>query len=341
MAVLTINIVLLKSTVYRMRIFISIIVSCIVVSACTIKGSGTWKDENIDHLTRSEIGNFNEQLFKAIRNKDVKTLKSFMSDKLIEVDGNNLEVIANDISSAISKEYHVMYEFYVKNTSIGTTNVLPAGNADDNNFIIRYQALNEEMYVSLLLTGEILVTVIYGKYGNDWKINIIQFGQYSLFNLTAPDYYKQAKASYDQAHLIDAINLMGLSMRCLSPGNKFFEYEKSSEITAFYNTVLDEVKSRYSFPLVLSIVPTQPQIFRVSLEMTSEGFFPIIYYLSNVDLEDTSSLTAENEKIKDVIGQIFPGVDQKKKYVFYRAFNEIPDGIREIKHYGFIDKQAE
>lgn len=268
-----------------------------------------------------------------------------MSDKLIEVDGNNLGAIINDINSAISDEYHVMDEFYVKNTSTGATNVLPAGSGDDNDFTIKYQALNEEMYVSLLLaegsSSEILITAIYGKYGDDWKVNIIQFGQYSLFNQTAPDYYKQAKASYDQAHLIDAINLIGLSMKCLSPGNKFFEYKKANEITAFYNKVLDEVKAKYNFPLTLSSVPTQPQIFSVSLEMTNEGFFPIIYYLSDIDLEDTASLTKENEKIKDVIGQTFPGIDQQKKYVFYRAFNELPDGVKEIKHYGFIDNQSD
>jgi len=325
--------------------FLLTIISLVTLTMCTINSSGTWKDETIDHLTRSEIGNLNDQLFNAIRNKNVEALKNLMSDKLLEADGDNLGAIVNDISSAISDDYHVMNEFYVKNTSTGTTNILPAGNGDDNDFTIKYQALNEEMYVSLLLTegktSGILITAIYGKYGNKWKINIIQFGQYSLFNMTAPEYYKQAKASYGQAYLIDAINLMGLSMKCLSPGNKFFEYKKADEITAFYNKVLDEVKAKYTFPLTLSSIPTQPQIFSVSLEMTDEGFSPIVYYLSNIDLANTPSLTAENEKIKDEIGEIFPGIDQGKKYVFYRAFNEIPDGTREVEHYGFIDKQEE
>lgn len=329
---------------YKLRIPISIILSCIVLSACTIKGSGTWKDENIDHSTRYEISNLNDQLFKAIRNKDVETLKSLMSDKLIEIDGNNLESIISAISPGIKdSDYQVMNEFYVKNTSAGTTNVLTAGNGDDDDFIIRYHALNEEMYVSLMLTGDnatqILITAIYGKYDNDWKLNIIQFGQYNLFNLTAPDYYKQAKKSYDKSHLIDAINLMGLSMKCLYPGNKFVEYKKAGEIKSFYDILLEEVKRRYNFPMILPNVSSQPQIFSVSLEMTNEGFFPIIYYLSNIDLENTTSLTAENEKIKQIIGDIFPGIDEEKKYVFYRAFNEIPDGTKEVKHYGFIDKR--
>lgn len=327
------------------RIFTSLVLGSIILSACAIKSSGTWRDENIDQSTRSKIGNLNDQLFKAIRSKDVKTLKSLMSDKLIEVDGNNLGTIVNNIGSAISDEYHVMNEFYVKNTSTGATNVLPAGSGDYNDFTIKYQALNEEMYVSLLLaegsTSEILITTIYGKYGDDWKVNIIQFGQYSLFNLTAPDYYKQAKESYEKDHLVDAVNLMGLSMKCLSPANQFLEYKKSNEIKDFYNTVMSEVKSKYSLPLTLSTIPTQPQIFSVSLEITDEGFYPIVYYLSTIDLANTPSLTAENEKIKSAISQTFPGIDQDKKYIFYRAFNEIPDGTKEVPHYGFIDKLIE
>lgn len=328
-----------------LRIFTFLVLSSIILTACTINSSGTWKDDNIDQSEKSKIVNLNDQLFKAIRDKDVVELKSLMSDKLLEVDGNNLGGLISQMSSAIGDEYELLNEFYVKNTSTGVTNVLPSENGDDNDFTIKYQALNEEMYVSLLLakgnTSEILITAIYGKYGEDWKINIIQFGQYSLFNLTAPDYYKQAKESYEKSHLVDAVNLMGLSMKCLSPANQFLEYKKSNEIKDFYNTVMNEVKSKYSLPLTLSTIPTQPQIFSVSLEITDEGFYPIVYYLSIIDLANTPSLTAENEKIKSVIGQTFPGIDQDKKYIFYRAFNEIPDGTKEVPHYGFIDKLIE
>jgi hypothetical protein len=41
------------------------------------------------------------------------------------------------------------------------------------------------------------------------------------------------------------------------------------------------------------------------------------------------------------VSRLFTGIDKDKKYVFYRVFNEIPDGIKSVQQYGFIDKLTE
>ena len=75
--------------------------------------------------------------------------------------------------------------------------------------------------------------------------------------------------------------------------------------------------------------------------MIKEGFFPMVHYTTSINLKDTTALKIENEKVKNEIGQIFTGIDKDKKFVFYQAFNELPDGKKLVEHYGFIDKRAE
>jgi len=210
--------------------------------------------------------------------------------------------------------------------------------------VIQYKALNKEMYVSLLLPNglenDMLLLVIYGKYGNNWKINIIQFGEYSYFGKLAPDYYKLAKDCYNKSYLIDAVNYIGLAKLCLRPATVFFQYQRENEINEFYDKIMNEVNSKYKFPLTIDNIASKPKVFSIFPQMMNEGFFPMVYYLTDINLKDTTALELENEKVKKEVGRLFPGIDQDKKFVFYWAFNEVPDGKKLVEHYGYIDQRT-
>lgn len=322
------------------------ILTVLTLQSCNVGTSGTWKNDNIDKEKKEQIKVLNNKLFKAITNNDVAGVKALMSDKLLEKSGSDLDKLINQVSSSFkSDSYRILDEYNVHNSTTGIGNTLPSGISGDNDYVINYQALNKEMYVSLLLpTGldnELLITVIYGNYDNQWKINILQFGQYSLFKKTAPDYYKLAKESYDKSYLIDAVNYAGLSKQCLRPANDFFQFKKEKDINEFYDKVMKEVNTKFTFPLTLDNVDTKPKVFRIFPEMINEGFFPMVYYLSDINLKDTTALKIENEKVKQEVGRLFTGIDKDKKFVFYWAFNELPDGKKLVEHYGFIDKRTE
>lgn len=272
-------------------------------------------------------------------------VKSLMSDKLLEKGVSDLDKLINQISSSFkANSYRILDQYNVHNSTTGIGNTLPSGISGDNDYVINYQALNKEMYVSLLLPNgldnELLITAIYGNYDNQWKLNILQFGQYSLFKKTAPDYYKLAKESYNKSYLIDAVNYAGLSRQCLRPANDFFQYQKEKEINEFYDKVMKEVNTKFTFPLTLDNIETKPKVFRIFPEMINEGFFPMVYYLSDIDLKNTTALKIENEEVKKEVGRLFTGIDKDKKFVFYWAFKEIPDGKKLVQHYGFIDKRT-
>lgn len=321
---------------------ILLILTVLTLQSCNVGTSGTWKNDNIDKDKKEQIKVLNDKLFKAITSNDLDGVKVLMSDKLLEKDGSDLAKLINQVSSMFkSDSYRILDEYNVLNSTTGLNNTLPSGISGDNDYVINYQALNKEMYVSLLLpTGfdnEMLITVIYGNYDNQWKINILQFGQYSLFKKTAPDYYKLANESYEKSYLIDAVNYASLSKQCLRPANYFFQFQKEKEINEFYEKVMKEVNTKFTFPLTLDNIETKPKVFRIFPEMINEGFFPMVYYLSNINLNDTIALKIENEKVKQEVGRLFTGIDKDKKFVFYWAFNELPIGKKFVEHYGFID----
>jgi hypothetical protein len=309
---------------------------------CSIGGSGVWKNENIDKDEKEQISMLNDKLYASIIKNDSAAARSLMSDTLLSLTGDFGKLL-KDVNSRIKAgSYKILGEYHVRNSNAGIQNTLPSGFSDDNDYTINYLALNEEMYVSLLLPNvdedenETLITVIYGRHGDEWKINILRFGPYSYFHKTAPEYYKLAKASYDKSFLIDAANYTFIAKQCLRPAGDYFQFQKETEINEFEKTLMKEVYSKYQFPLKLDNIKSKPAIFNIYPEMHSEGFFPMVRYLSVINLDDTTALKIENDKMQSEIGTIFPGIDKEKKFVFYRAFNEMPDGKKLVRHYGII-----
>lgn len=309
--------------------------------------NATWKNENINQEKKEQIKILNDRLFTAITSNDVSTVKSLMSDNLIEKADKDLEQIINQVSSSFqSDSYKVLHEYNVHNSKANMNTTLPSGLSNDDDYVLNYQALNKETYVSLLLpTGlenDLLITVVYGNYKNQWKINILQFGQYSLFGKIAPEYYKLAKESYEKSHLIDAVNYIGLSLECLRPAaNEVFKYRLEKEIDEFNEKIMDEIYSKFTFPLALDHINSKPKVFRIYPQITDEGFFPMVCYLSDINLKDTTMLKSENEKVKIEVGKLFTGIDKDKKYVFYSVFNELPNDNKLVERYGFVDQLTE
>jgi hypothetical protein len=322
---------------------LAIILFTLFFYSCNVGTTRTWNTENINKDTKGQIKALNDNLMKCIKNNDLTGLRSLLSDGLIEKSGKDMEQFVKQVAPMLTTAgYKVFNEQYVNNSAIGLDNNIPVNISSDHGYTISYKALNKEMYVSLLLpeglTNELLITAIYGKYGEDWKLNIIQFGSYSVMGKNAPDYYKMAKESYDKANLIDAVNYSWISTQLLRPGNTFIQYQRQPEITAFQLKVTKEANAKYQMPLALDQVPGKPEVFRIYPEMLGDGVYPMVYYRSRIKLADTAALRIENEAVKKEVNRLFKGINENKQAVLYWAFNELPDGKKQVEHFGFVDK---
>ncbi|MCC8426018.1 hypothetical protein [Mucilaginibacter sp. UR6-11] len=319
---------------------------CLIIplASCHRGNNGIWKNDEINSDIKAQLAQLNRKLFNSIMAKDIDAVKALLSDKLIQKSGNKLDTLVNtSAQSFAAKDFEVLDEYYTKHHVKGTPDTL-SPNKNANDYLVSYKAMNEEMYTSLLVTKGLpvncLILAVYGKYGNDWKINVLQIGEYSIEDKTAPDYYKLATDQYKKGSLVDASNTMIITSQLANPAGDFFKYRNEDTMRIFFSTVINEANNRFQFPVIVSWVKTKPQIFSVSPQFVEEaahrGIFPIIKYKSSIKLTDTVALRAENNAIQQHIGDLFKGVDRDKKYILYQAFNQMPDGKIADKHYGFI-----
>ena len=319
----------------------------LLAMSCHLGTSGTWKNDHIQQEIKNEIAILNKQLFNDIKNNDIPAVKKLLSPALIAESGNQMDTIINQVGPALAgSDYEVVDEYYTKNTTANVPNTLISSIGDSSGYVVNYLAMNKEMYASLLkstkTTNSVLLMAIYGKYGNDWKINIIQLGEYEIIGKTAPDYYKDALKFYKSGDMIDAGDMMITASQVATPGGKYFKYVNDSTMKNFYSKVMQEANAAFKFPISVSQIKSKPVIFGASPQFIGEkgreGIYPMINYKSGIKLTDTAALKAENDALRKDISNIFQGIENNNNYIFYRAFNQLPDGKTLINHYGFVQK---
>ncbi|MFA7302037.1 MAG: hypothetical protein WC069_07025 [Candidatus Shapirobacteria bacterium] len=323
------------------QLFILLILTAFGLQNCNVVTSGAWIDENIDQSLKNEIKTLDEKVIEAITSSNSSLVKSMMPDKVLEKSGQNIDQSIEQMGKATrGTDFHILNQFHVKNSTTGIGNTVMSGVSGQNDYIIHYQALNIEMFISLLITtnglDDFLLTNIYGKYPDGWKLNILQFGQYKINGQTATELYSKAKKEYDKGYLVDAANNMILSSKVANPANRFWQYQKEEEMNQFYETLMAEIKTKYIFPLVVENIDTKPQVLNIYPFGMQEGYFPMVEYITNIELEDTVKTKVENDLIHKSIGEIFTGLDKEKKFVFYMAYSEIPNGKTPVPAYGFV-----
>ncbi|MDB5145022.1 MAG: hypothetical protein JWQ66_3735 [Mucilaginibacter sp.] len=270
-----------------------------------------------------------------------------MSSILLENSGNKIDSIANIMGPALTGAgYEIIDEYYTKNTTTKVPNTVMGLNGNNKDYLLTYLALNEEMYVSVLKTtksiSNTLLIAIYGKYGNDWKLNIMQFGQYNVLNKTAPDYYTNALKLYKAGDVLDAADMMLIASQIANPGGLYFKYKNEEEMKTFYSKVVKEANTVYKFPITVAEIKTKPIILGVNPQVITEtgreGIYPAINYKSEITLTDTAALRVENDALQKAIGGIFKMIDKNNNHILYQAFNQLPDGKTQLHTYRFVQK---
>jgi hypothetical protein len=317
------------------------------ILSCQFFVSATNINDHIDPNVRAEIAQIDKKLFDAFYAKDVKSVKQLMSKGLLDSAGSNIDTIVAKVGSTIrTKSFTVVDEFYTTNAAVGGGVTLMANKGNVNDYTIQYKALNSKMYAVLLKSEgmpiNLAILAIYGKYDDGWKVNILSANNYDVLDKTAPEYYALALEKYRKGDTIDACSNIIIASQIANPGGEHFSYNDENDMKNFYNSTIAEANSTYHFPITVRQVKTQPQIFAVTPQFIGEtahrGIFPIVKYKSSIDLKDTVALKAENLALQKVIGTIFKGITEDKKYIVYHAFNQVPDGKTMGNRYGFIQQ---
>ncbi len=308
--------------------------------ACDINRLDYEKNEDINAELRKAMHEKTDALMQALHENDAQAVKDMMSPEMKIDKMAAMDTVIPVISGALlSAEYEVVDEFSVQNSIREQATIIP-GRLRDANYRVRYKAENERSYGMLLLPegdeDKLLVTVIFGKYEDSWRINILRVGEFALDGRIAPQWYEQAKDFYDKEHLANAGIAVSLMSRCMYPAEDFLIYEKEEQMQEFHDEVISKVSATYNLPLVVEELESHPQIISIYMKGFRQGFFPQISYVSNVDFADSTALEAENIRMHEMIGDLFTGLDENTDYVTYNVYEEMPGQQDSVQIMGFV-----
>lgn len=313
----------------------------VLLAGCTpTVGSANFND-HIDGDSRAKIAILNNRVIAAMRANSPAELKALfapeaLSNTAVELDG----FVTATHSALTDSKFTPLDEYLIRGTATGATATVTKGTVGEYAYKLDYPAVTNETYLSLLLNdskaNRLLLTCVYGKYGEEWKLTALKAGTYSFFGKTAVDFLNQAKANYSAGNLMDAANDIAMVRSTAAPAGGIFHYHAEDAMGAFVTKVSAELSARFPLPKKMETLKTGPQVFNIAPVAMAEGIYPTVKYLTTISLTDTVALKKENEQLKAVIGTVFPGLDKNKKYVFFKAYNQIPDGKTEVKNYGFV-----
>ena len=303
--------------------------------SCSIGSTKTSANASIDNKVKNEISDINTKLFEAIFEGDNESLNALLSEKLLNsIEGDPISMF-NSLRSLSLKPQYKFDEYHVSNSTVGMTATARSG-LDSLDYQISYEVLNPESYVSIYILPisdlhKLSVLIVYGKYTEGWRINILQFGSYMINGQIAPELFFDAKSEYEKGHLINAANSITFCKETLHPSKSFWKYNIDDRITELENSIFESINQEYQFPISIGEV----QVFNISPINMEKGFSPMIKYQTQIDIKDTVKLKIENDLIHKLIGEVFKGIDKNNKFIFYRAFNELPAKNKTTPYYGF------
>ncbi len=310
------------------KLLITILAATIYILAagCRKHEPGVWKNDEIASGPRETFHEMNTTLLDGLKKNKPGMIENLMSKELLQ--NTSLHRTIELCSVRMRSGKNTMLDEYYAVHDLKREQKIKSPDHGANSYYLDYQPLAREMYTAMYTLQDgpetWLLTAVYNKLDYGWRLTDLDLNPYTTNGKTAVELYEEAKQKYNKGYLIDALSIIDLA-RVSSMPNMMWRYSKQPEIDSFYSRLMKQIDEAYPFPLVIKQLPTQPKIFRVFNQSRPEGSCPMIYYISKFNVKDSAAVKKEHEEVKKVIGQVIPGINQERKYVYYTVFNGMPD----------------
>lgn len=330
---------------------ISGLLLALLFQSCGTK-PGNFKNDEISGSKRDEFHNLNTQLINALRGKDKEALKSLESKEMLDDNRTirQLQLVGNRVATmdfTVLDEYYVVKSF-VPNADTIRYDTIANTLAGISSYQFIYNRLAQESYVALLvptdktLANQDLIVATYAKFNYGWKLSSAQVGAYKINGKTAPELFIAGKAQFDKGNYLGARLTFELAQQCVAPIENW-EYihlndDKVENLENMYSRARSESIYKYRLPFMVDEVPGSPQVFHLENQRGSEGWYPAVFYVTKIDITDTTAVKNQNLQLQKVIGKLFPGVDEGRKYIYYSACNKLPVKADMVAHFDMVEK---
>lgn len=294
------------------------------------------EDSGIKKEIRDEIAILNNTAIEAIINNNINGLDALKSPNLENQEKAEFEkafAFMND--QLISKPQSIFKEFYAKSTHERIENTLKDKfeiglNGDSIFFDIKYTSPQKESFLSIHRMStdfsERLLTLTYGMYGNQWKLDYMAIGVFKINGLTSPEHLELAKSFLAEGNIVAALISVLTAQMCSAPIYELLIYENQDEIKDVSDNIIKEFNEKYALPMDLNPIGIKGQVIGISLAPTKDGqYHPVITYISSIPLDDLPAVEKENIKVHSKIENLLPGIKMGYNGIIYRLFNESPE----------------
>jgi len=305
-------------------------------SCVTVPGS--WKNEKISSGKRDDFHQLNTEVLRYLKANDPKGLKALLSKDML---GENNERLVELISNRLTDNpYDLLDEYYVVNR-YRDTDTVAIKDGDIKRYAMIYPYAATEMYFAFFVPkkpeSKYMISLIYAKFDYGWKIIKMELAPYTVNGKTAPELFGLAKDEYDKKYYQAALNNVSIAIKCMKPCS-YWRYPEEQDAIVFNNKAMAAANEKYRYPMLLKQVSTGPLLLRVYSKNTDDGTFPLIYYMTHFNVNDTNAVKKENLQIRSAVKKIMPGLDEGSPYIYYSAFNKEPTGYETVDHFDMIEK---
>lgn len=118
---------------------------------------------------------------------------------------------------------------------------------------------------------------------------------------------------------------MSLILLWMKVADRWLLYNISAGVLMVgHKEMVSVFRKQLVFPREVEIIASRPSILQVSPFVLGDTLFPMIQYLSGIDVQDSIALNRECDSLHSVLGQIYEGIDKNNKKIIYLPFDKIP-----------------
>ena len=284
-------------------------------------------NEEIELQLRQEINVIKDKLFEGIKNKDYDKVSKLLSPKLLELKNFDIKSFINQIFQLITQnEFLICDQYYSTIKKIGDESkatVIPSLSVKNKLIINNLTFYGNESYNLFLKSTkpgwQYLFYLSLSKFDDDWKINIMHVGNYSISYLTAPKLYEIGKEARRKGRLTSCVVYSWAINNFLRPA-PYLQYIDEKKYIEFMKSSYSDFNKKITFPFMIG----DKKIVGLQIQTTDkEGLIPTILYLTDKNLNNPA-VDAEAKQLKEEILKKFYGIDHDFAYMLLRAYNEMP-----------------
>lgn len=314
--------------------------------SCKSGVNNSVSNDGINPKLSEELNSIETNFIRNLKSGNYDEAKTVMSKLLTNTSEEQLAQFLNQLSSTLTNsETSILDQYHIQNSTGELPTTLFSSLDSVGGYLFRVKPINKEAFLSLRKIQseptQLLLTNLYTKYDEGWKLDMVKLGEYSILNKNAQLLHLEAENEYENGNLLNASNLIFLSSQVSNPAGKLYTYKNVEEMESSFKTIIEELKSTYSFPILFENVSTKPKIFNFTPEIVAEGIIPTIAYQTSIPVSDTLRLKKENNAMHNKIETVLKNIKNNNKHIIYKAMNEIPDGTKGVDTYTFVKENTE